>query len=116
MSGEYKSIRDYSNLKYKYLVTVTSSKIDMYGNRYHFAEMVNVINGKSVKFHTDSDHNIFHSLNRFYGGVWTMPVYRINIDLPIREFNRASKDLPFIRHASTDEIKSLLESLEGEEV
>lgn len=105
-----------SENKYKYILHVKSSLPDIYGNRYHAASITNVESGLSVEFLTDTETNLKHRLNHVMGGDWSMPVYCMQTDYKIREFNRLTKGLSFNHDQITDEgILKVLESLEQEE-
>ena len=76
------------------IAEVFSSKRDVNGNRYHVAKVENRDNGKRMFIDIDSPGNLEHALPTLFGDWETSKKhsYFVEKTLPIREFNRFSKN------------------------
>ena len=76
----------------KYLVDIVSSKRDIYGNCYHAATITRVSDNLSLSGTVDAPSNVAHYLNK--NGLACFghnEVHETQTTLPIREFNRLTK-------------------------
>lgn len=78
-------------MKIRFILDIYSSKADVYGNRYHVAQLTSTRTGRSVWFWTHSESNarvaVAHALDQ-------RPSEFMHVTeqtLPIREFNRLVK-------------------------
>jgi len=78
----------------KWTVHTVNSKGDVYGNRYWFATYTRMSDGKSATFTANARSNA-ESLCHDLGGGWEH-VQTTTEELPIREWNRRAKDLPYL--------------------
>lgn len=85
------------------LVEVNSSKRDLYGNCYHYGTVTNTRTGQSLTFNMDTESNTAHSvaaaMRKVYSSIDSLGWDRLKVThnggVPIREFKRRAKGLPY---------------------
>jgi len=78
---------------FKAILSVITSKRDIYGNRYGLLTITNTETGESGKALIDSIGNEDYFLQQI-GFIWKN-TYKTSQEVPIREFNRLAKGLPY---------------------
>ena len=79
----------------KMIAQVTKSKVDFYGNSYYFATITDVEKGKSATgILSGNESNISLAL-KTSGLEWGEFVVNLS-ELPIRQFNKMAKGLPYM--------------------
>lgn len=91
-------------MKIKALIHTVSSKADLYGNRYHFATVIDTKTGKELTFQTGTERNIIFEVKKMLGDEWGT-IKETHADLTIREFNKIVKNMSY---QNDDAIKNLL--------
>jgi hypothetical protein len=91
----------------KYIITKINSRSDMYGNRYWAVEATNLKNDKQVQGRVGA--NNIDGVGQYwdvYDG-WDRSIHFQERELPIREFNRLTKNWPYFG-SDTEEIAANL--------
>ena len=88
--------------KLKIAVEIISSKADVYGNRYHYFNAIQLKDGATAKGQISSESNARYLFNKFFDEYGHILFFEKTIS--IREFNRAVKNYQYI--AENDSFKS----------
>lgn len=75
----------------RFLIETTSSKSDMYGNRYHFATITSTKTGLDLRVKSIGGESNARALVRKNTDAEWSEIHATESTLPIREFNRAAK-------------------------
>lgn len=83
-------------MKIKHILTAHHSRRDIYGNCYWFFTYTSTENGKTVRGKVSgSESNIRSIILELNGGEWSENAHFNVEEMPIREFNRAAKNLKY---------------------
>ncbi len=99
-------------MKNKYTMIINSSKGDIYGNRYGYIDIVDNDTGKTKSYETgwcDSGASNEKSIAYSLGDCNIV----MRSDIPIRQFNRESKGLPYLNTSGRNKecIKAIKKAL-----
>ena len=92
----------------RFIIHTVSSKIDVYGNRYHLTQFTSTATGKSLQVEMGGEDNANFALRRLLELGWE-DFHSSHADLPIREFNRLAKNNDHYEHRLTAEMLTALE-------
>lgn len=82
-------------MKIKAILNTFTSKPDLYGNTYTYAQATNTRTGESCSWITHSAGNASAELKKTLGLDFGEFTHNEVLKVPIRDFNRDSKGLPF---------------------
>lgn len=99
-------------MKIRFILDIYSSKADVYGNRYHVAQLTSTRTGRCVWFRAHSEDNARHAFARALGQRPSEFMHITEQTLPIREFNRLVKRAPVIGDESAIQSERL-DSFDG---
>lgn len=96
----------------RYIVVNYYSKRDVNGNTYWISEVTSTITGKTVAFttpHCSNTNAFFHKRDVYYPAIKT-----VDIQLPIREFNRIEKRVDMHNSCMDTDVAKAIIDLEKE--
>lgn len=97
----------------RFIIETTSSKTDVYGNRYHFATITSTKTGKYLQLdHVGGPSNAAGLVRRTVPGIGWDEIHSVNSDEAIRRFNelRKYRKSALYEHQVTAEMLAALET------
>lgn len=92
----------------RFIIETTSSKRDVYGNRYHFADITSTITGQRLRCGVGGASNAL-SLVRQTGARFD-EIHNVEIaHVPLRDWRRADKRTKIFEHQVTPDMITALE-------
>lgn len=82
--------------KLKAVIHTVSTLPDTYGNRYHFATVLNVKTGAELTFITDTENNISLEVTKILGAGYPSECLKVyHSDIKRKEYNFLTKKMPY---------------------